>query len=363
MWKFPKRLRKAGSNQALAQLMLSWLLLIFCLFSNSVFAQTKIVNVYAWTGEIPDFIVKQFEKETGIKVNFSTYENNEIMYAKIRAVKNAGYDVIMPSSYFVDRMRRQNMLIQLDQSKLTNLAHLNPSFAKPIYDPTGNFCVPFIWGITGIFYNANYFKEETVQKWNDLWQPQLLNKLLMLDDTREVFSMALISLGFSANDRDPQHIKQAYLKLKQLMPNIKVFSTETVVSILIDEDATIGMAWNGDAYKASLENPHVKFVFPKDGFVVWVDNFSIPRGAPHINEAYQFINFMMRPDIAKAVALYTNFPITNLSGQQLLPDDIKNNQTIYPSKETLAKGQFQADIGDDTLALYEKYWEDLKMGG
>lgn len=337
--------------------------LFFIFWATTSFAADRIVNVYAWTGEIPDFLIKQFEKESGIKVNFSTYENNEIMYAKIRAVKNSGYDVIMPSSYFVDRMRRQSILLPLDKNKLPNLKNLSPDFSHPLYDPEEKYCVPFIWGVTGIFYNNQYFPAQTIKKWSDLWQPRFKNQLLMLDDTREVFSMTLLSLGYSPNDRDPKHIKQAYLKLKTLIQNIKVFSTETVVSILIDEDATVGMAWNGDAFKAAQENPHVQFMFPQDGFVIWVDNFSIPYNAPHPNEAYEFINFMLRPDIAKAIALYTQFAITNQAGQALLPDTIRKNTSIYPTKEILKHGQFQIDVGDETLALYEKYWEDLKMGG
>jgi spermidine/putrescine transport system substrate-binding protein len=172
-----------------------------------------------------------------------------------------------------------------------------------------------------------------------------------------------LALGYSPNDSRPEHIKAAYLKLKELMPNVKVFSTETVVSIMIDEDATVGMAWNGDTSKASQENKNIKFIFPKEGFVIWVDNFSIPIHAPHKDTAYAFINFILRDDIAKEIALYTAFPIANLAAQKLLPEEIRNNPTIYPSKEILSHGQFQIDLGEKTLALYEKYWEELKMGG
>lgn len=332
-------------------------------FSTLTHAETRMVNVYAYTGEIPDYLVRQFEKETGIKVNFSTYENNEIMYAKIRASKRTGYDVIMPSSYFVDRMSRQHLLLKLDPSKLPNKKHLAPDFQHPAYDPKGEYSVPTIWGITGIFYNTTNQDQGRLTSWNDLWDKRYYNKLMLLDDSREVFSMALLSLGYSANDSDPNHIKQAFEKLKALMPNVKVFSTDTVVSILIDEDATVGMAWNGDTFKATQENPHVQFIFPKEGFVIWVDNFSIPVNAPHPNEAYAFINFFLRPDIAKAIALYTHFPITNLSGQQLLPESVRQNPVVYPSKEILKKGQFQVDLSDETLALYEQYWEQLKISG
>jgi len=325
-------------------------------------AASDVVNIYAWTGEVPDSVIRQFENETGIKVNIATYGNNEIMYAKLRASAKSGYDLVMPSSYFVDRMRRQHMLEPLDKSKLPNWRHLNHDFLNPAYDPGAAYSLPYIWGVTGIFLNANRYAANSVTRWSNLWESRFNNQLLLLDDTREAFSMALMSLGYTANDTNPEHIKQAFIKLQALMKNVKVFSSDTVASIIIDEDATIGMAWNGDIFKASLENKSIRFIYPAEGFVIWVDNFAIPKNAPHKDTAYQFLNFILRPDIAKIVALNTHFPITNQSGQQLLPADIRNNPMIYPSKDVLRRGQFQTDVGDDTLSLYEKYWEELKMG-
>ncbi len=340
-----------------------FLSLLLGLTSFSTYAQNNVVNVYAWTGEIPDTLVKQFEKESGIKVNFSTYENNEIMYTKIKASKNAGYDVVMPSSYFVDRMRKQNMLLKLDKSKLSNWANLNPEFLNPSYDPGTQYSTPYIWGVTGIFVNKKFVNPNSVTSWSNLWQPRFNNQLMLLDDSREIFSMGLLTLGYPANDTNPTHIQNTFLKLKAILPNVKVFSSETVVSIIIDEDATIGMAWNGDVYKASKENPNVSFIYPKDGFVIWVDNFSIPVNAPHKDAAYAFINFMTRADIAKNAALVTNFPTANLAAQKLLPQSIQQNPSIYPPKSVLKRGQFQTDLGDETLSIYEKYWEQLKISG
>lgn len=338
-------------------------LMNLCLPAQTLSAETNIVNVYAWTGEIPDVAIHQFEKETGIKVNFSTYDNNEIMYAKLRAVKHAGYDVIMPSSYFVDRMRRQDMLEKLDKNFLPNWLNLNPNFLHSAYDPESQFCVPAIWGVTGIFLNDRYYKSNQITQWQDLWDQRFADKLLLLNDTREVFAMALLTLGYSVNESDPIHIKEAFLKLKELMKNVKVFSSDTVVSILIDEDATVGMAWNGDAFKAMQENQHIQFIFPQEGFAIWVDNFAIPKNAPHKSAAYAFINFMLRADVGKTIALATQFPTANLAAQQLLPAEIRNNPNIYPAKEVLSRGQFQTDLSNETLALYEKYWEELKMAG
>ena len=337
--------------------------LLLLLLPFEVYAQQKVVNVYAWAGEISDDLVKQFEDETGIKVNFSTYQSNEVMLAKLRAGSMASYDVVMPSSYFVDRLRKADMLAELDKSKLPNWKNLSPEFLNPAYDSESKYSAPFIWGVTGIFVNSKYVDPKSIRKWQDLWNPIYSNELLLLDDTREVFSMALISLGYKVNDLDPQHIEQAFQYLKKLMPNVKVFSTETVISIMVDEDAKLGMAWNGDVYRASRENKDVRFIFPEDGFVIWVDNLAIPKNAPHKDEAHAFINFMLRPESGVITATKMNYPITNLAGQKLLPAEIRNNPIIYPAKEILKRGQYPRDLGEQTLDFYEKYWEELKMSG
>lgn len=332
------------------------------LMTSNLFAADNILNVYTWSGEVTDASIKQFEKETGIKVNFSTYDSNEVMYAKLKADKNSGYDIVEPSSYYTDRMRRQDMLEKLDKTKLPNLKNINPTFLNQAYDPETNYSAPYVWGVTGIFLNKDYHPAGSVKRWSDLWDKKFANQLMLLDDSREVFSMALRVLGYSVNDSNPEHIKQAYLKLKELLPNIKIFNS-SAVSILVDEDASVGMCWNGDLFKAKKENPHLEFVYPKDGFIIWVDNFAIPKNAPHRDNAHRFINFMLQAEIGKAAVLETSFTTCNLAAQKLLPADIKNNTTIYPTHEVLSRGEFQADIGDEALALYEKYWERLKIGG
>ncbi len=349
----------------LHRVMLFITLISSIVLAPTLFAAEKILNVYTWSGVIPEFAIQQFEKETGIKVNFSTYDSNEIMYAKLKASKTPAYDIIEPSSYYIDRMRRQDMLEKLDKSKLPLFKNLESSFLNKAYDPHNNYSVPFIWGITGIFVNNYYFPSaaNSISKWSDLWDEKYQNQLMLLDDSREVFSMALLALGYPANDNNPEHIKAAYLKLKELMPNIKVFKSDGVITILIDEDANIGMAWNGELIKAKKENPNLSFIFPKDGFVIWVDNFAIPKNAPHQENAYKFLNFMLRADIAKAVSLSNDFPTPNRAAKNLLPPEVRNNPLAYPSAEILQRGEFQTDVSEAALALYEKYWEKLKMGG
>src|SRR3990167_6971428 len=322
-----------------------------CLTAMSpLFATENVVNVYTWAEEIPSNVIRQFEKETGITVHYTTYESNEAMYAKLRARKKSGYDLIEPSSYYAERMRHQNMIEKLDRTKLPNFKNIDPFFLNQAYDPQSQYSVPFIWGVTGLFLNKAYFSKHQAIQWSDLLDKQYANQLIFLDDAREVFSIALRMLGYSINDKNPEHIKQAYFKLKELLPNIRLFNSDAVISILIDEDATIGMAWNGDLFKAQQENNKLQFIFPKDGFEIWVDNFAILKDAPHRENAYQFLNFLMRPDIAKIVSLTINYATANLAARNLMPPDIRNNPILYPSYALLRHGEFETDIGDTAFS-------------
>jgi len=334
-------------------------LLISCLLINPVLA-SKIVNIYAWGGEIPKKVLQQFEHETGIRVNFSTYDSNETMYAKLKASRHNVYDVILPSAYYVERMKKQGMLSKLKQSKLSNLSNLDPLFTQNEYDKGNHYSIPIIWGATGIFYNANWVKNPP-DSWQALWQNHWRSQLLLLDDAREVFSIALMSLGYQPNDNNPNHIQAAYQKLLKLIPNIKLFSSDSIQAVIIDEDAIAGSAWNGDIYKAQLENKQINFVYPQEGYVIWIDCLAIPAHPPHPEEAYQFINFMLKPSTAAQIALQEGHAITNKKGKALLPRSIRNNPLVYPTPEVLKRGYFQRDIDDETIALYNRYWEQFKL--
>src|SRR3990167_9250576 len=153
---------------------------------------------------------------------------------------------------------------------------------------------------------------------------------MLLNDMRDVFNIALLSLGYSPQDRDPKHIQHAYQALVELAPNIKFFANEGIQALMIDGDALLGTAWNGDAFKAHNENANLNFIFPKEGFVIWMDCLAIPKNAPHPDNAYIFINYMLRPEVAAQIALQEGHAITNKDGRRLLPEKIRTNQNIYP---------------------------------
>jgi spermidine/putrescine transport system substrate-binding protein len=185
---------------------------------------------------------------------------------------------------------------------------------------------------------------------------------MLLDDPREVFSVTLLALGYSPNDQDPQHIKQAYLKIKALIPNIKLFNSNAMPAIVIDDDVAIGIAWNGDIHKAQGENPNVSFVFPKEGFVLWVDNFAIPKNAPHLENAYKFLNFMLRPDVAAQATLTFGYATANKKSLAYLPLKLRRDPIVFPTQQILSRGQFQTSLDEKSLMLYEKYWQLIKLG-
>ncbi|KTC83753.1 ABC transporter substrate-binding protein [Legionella cincinnatiensis] len=335
------------------------LLVLFFFFTFKVFSN-PVVNVYVWGGEIPKSLIQQFEQESGVKVNFSTYDSNETMYAKLKASQQTMYDVILPSAYFVERMKRQDMLEPLDHHQLPNLDNLDKRFVNNDYDKDNHYSAPIIWGATGIFYNSNVVHQPP-KAWNGLWDKKWRNQLMLLDDSREIFAIALMSLRFDPNDNNPEHIKKAYEYLLQLVPNIKLFASDSIQAIIIDEDALIGSAWNGDAFKAQAENKAIEFLYPEDGFVIWVDCLAIPKNPPHLKEALQFINFMLKAEASAQMALKEGHAITNAKGRTLLPLSIRNNPMIYPPEEIMKKGHFQRDVGEDTLMLYNRYWEQLKL--
>ncbi len=335
------------------------LLLSFFLLPTLLWAK-PVVNVYVWGGEIPKQVISAFEQETGITVRFSTYDSNETMYAKLRASRRSIYDVILPSAYFVERMKKHQMLTKLDHQQLPNLINLDDAFANNEYDANNQYSVPLIWGATGIFYN-NKKTTNPPRSWNDLWSNRWRHQLMLLDDSREVFGSALLSLGYDANDANPEHIKEAYEHLLMLMPNVKLFSSDSIQAIMIDEDAIAGLAWNADAYKAQQENSAINFVLPNEGFIIWVDCLAIPANPPHLKEAYQFINFLLKPNIGKKIALIEGHALTNAKARALLPQKLQKNPIVYPPQSLLAKGHVQRDLNEEQLALYNHYWQQLKL--
>lgn len=337
------------------------ILLLLLFFASSVFAEDKVLNIYVWANYIPQSVLERFQKETGIRVQETDYDNNEILYAKLKADPNIGYDMIIPSSYFVTQMMQEHMLRAIDLSQISNFKELKPRLVNLAFDPGNHYSVPFTWGSTGILVNKKYWDPNSIQKWSDLWQPRFQNQLLMLNDMREAFSMAFLKLGLPINNLDPRQIEQAYYTLKNLAPNIKVYNSDSLISIYGDEDVTIGMSWSGEAFKVVSANPDYVFVYPKDGFSIWIDCMAIPKNAPHYQNALRFINFLLRPDVSLEVMSSNGYATPNEITMKMAPPRFRDSPIINPSEEILKRSQIQSYIGAANTT-YQKYWQLIKLG-
>ncbi len=342
--------------------MKKYLILVCVFLGNNFYALGNELNLYIWSEYLPESIIEKFTEETGIKINLSTYDSNESLYTKIKLLHNSksGYDLVVPSTYFVSKMRTEGLLMELDRSKIDNFKDINENLIDQSFDPKNKYSIPYLWGSTALCYNDKYIKEN-VDSFNILFDPKYAHKILLTDDLREVFHIALKLLGYSGNDTNEEHIEQAYEKLKTLIPNVKIFNSFSPKLNYINEEVILGVNHNGEAYLASLENPDIKYVYPREGSILWVDSLVIPSNVKNIENAYRFINFLLRPEIAKEISETTGFATTNKAAMLLLPKEIQNNPTIYPSKEILDQGEFQNDVGE-AIVIYEKYWEMLKLG-
>lgn len=317
--------------------------------------------VFNWSEYMPERVIKAFQKETGIKLVYATYDSNEAMYAKVKLLKGKGYDLVFPSTYYVDRMRQEGLLQTIDRAKLTNFKHLDPQLLDKAYDRGNAYSVPYLWGSSAIGVNAARVDPATIRSWNDLWRPEFKGKLLLTDDMREVIGLGLIAQGYSGNSTDPAQLEAAFEKLKTLMPNVRLFASDSPKQPFLNNEVVIGMIWNGEVFMASQENPKIAYVYPQEGPILWMDSMVIPKNAVNVDAAHRFIDFLLRPEIAKILCEEIGYATPNLAAQALLDEKLRRNPTVFPDAAIVARGEFQVDVGPAVLT-YQKYWERLKTG-
>ncbi|WP_249962620.1 extracellular solute-binding protein [Histophilus somni] len=327
---------------------------------QTVNASDNTVYLYTWSEYVPEGLLENFTKETGIKVIASSLESNETMYAKLKTLgKNSGYDVIAPTSYFVSKMAREGMLKELDHSKLPVIQELDPNMLDRPFDKSNKYSLPQLFGATGIGYNADNQNPEHLQSWGDLWNPEFANKLQMLDDPRELFNIALLKMGENPNTQDPKVIEKAYQELLKLRPNILVFNSDNPANTFITGETDVGLIWNGSIRVAQNAGVPIKIVYPKEGTMLWIDNLAIPATAKNVESAYKLINYLLSADVSEKLTLEIGYPTSNLNALERLPKELTENKGIFLPQEVLDRSQWQVDVGE-AAELYETYYQKLK---
>ena len=343
----------------MAALLLSAVLSLSVSAASAAQKSDRQVIVYNWSEYIPQDVLTDFTRETGIKVIYSTFESNEAMFHKVKLLQGKAYDIVVPSGYFVDRMRKEKLLSTIDKSKLPNLVHLDPKIMGQEYDPENQYSIPYMWGAAGIAYNSKSLTPGSITRWADLLKPELKGKIILTDDLRDAFGLALRARGFSINSTNPEEIRQAYEFLAELKSSVRVFDVTATKQALITKEVLAGTIWNGDYLVAKEENPDLEFVFPQEGAVLWVDSFVIPSGAVNVENAHIFINYMLRPEVAAKCVEEFKYSTPNRDALELLPEELRNNPVLVPGEKELMNAEFTTGVGE-SITLYEKYWEQMK---
>ncbi len=315
------------------------------------------LNVYNWDNYVARDTIGAFETRYGCQVRYGVYASAEEMLAKV-LTGNSGWDVVFPSNSFVQPMRDLDLLLPLDGHKLRNLGNLEPRFRSPEWDPALNWCIPYMHSATGIIFADSVTRPP--HSWADLWTDSYSRRLTMLDDPAEVFAACLKRLGDSINSGNDSELKKARdLAIKQ-KPLLRAYLNEEVADQLVAGDVLVAQMWAQVAQVAIASNPHLSFVFPREGFALYADNVSILRESKHVELAFEFLDYLLEPRTAAAIASEVHAATANGAARELLPERERNNPILYPSAETLRRGEWFRALPVTAQRLRDRYWTEIK---
>jgi len=351
----------------------------FALLVGGASAQERVVNVYNWSDYIDEDVLKQFTEETGIKVVYDVYDNNDIVETKLLA-GGSGYDIVVPTDSNVSRQIKAGVLMPLDKSKLPNLVHMWPFVMDKLatYDPDNAHAVDYMWGTTGIGINVDMIEqrlagEENLDTWATLFDPANAAKLAdcgihIMDAPEDVVQSILAWQGKNPDSKDPADIEAAGEVLKAIRPYIQKFHSSEYINALANGDICVAMGYSGDILQArdradeAGNGVNIEYLIPREGALMWFDAMAIPADAPHPDEAHEFINFMMRPEIAAANSNYVYYANGNLASQEFLNEDVIADEAIYPSQETLDRLFTSTSYDPRSQRLLTRMWTAVKAG-
>lgn len=323
------------------------------------FTGSNTLTIYNWGDYIDPDLIDKFEEETGYVVSYETFDSNEAMYTKINQ-GGTGYDIAIPSEYMIERMVVEDMLIELDYSKIEGLDNIDPRFLDQPFDPDNRYSIPYFWGTLGIIYNETLV-DTAPETWNDLWSPEYRDSMMVIDGAREMMGIALQSEGYSLNETDPEILRVVADKLKGMMPNVKAVIADEIKMYMIQEEAGIAVTFSGEASEMLWENESLHYVIPPEGTNLWFDNIVIPKTARNQEGAYAFINFMLEPENAALNAEYVGYSTPNEAAIPLMDPEVTEDEQFYPSDEQVANMEVYENLGPEVLGLYNDLFLEVKM--
>jgi putrescine transport system substrate-binding protein len=338
----------------------------------------KILNVYSWADYIAPDTTANFEKETGIKVRYDTFDNNEVLETKL-LTGHTSYDVVVPTGNFLERQRAAGVYRPLDKDEIPNLANADPQVMGWIerYDPGDRYAVPYMWSVTGLGYNVDQVKKrlgpDIPDGWALLFDPKNAEKLkdcgiTMVDSAGDVILSAIYYLGRDPLRHDPADLEAASAVLRKIRPFIRYIDPVQETSDLANGSVCLSLAWQGDVGQARIRASEAKmavnlaFLVPREGALVTVDTMAIPADAPHPHNAQIWLNYLMRPDVAASITNAIRFPNGNTAALPLVNPDIRNDTVIYPTPATRERLAPVTAMSAEYARLLTREWTRFRTG-
>lgn len=335
------------------------------------------LNVYNWYGMIPASILHQFEEETGIHVRYDLYDNNEVLEAKLLAGRS-GYDIVFPSaSPYIERQIRAGAFQRLDKLKLQNLHHLDPEIAlcMETVDPGLTYSVPFFWGTFGFAYVEEAIlarmPDAPVNSYRMLFDPNVVSKfkacgVTLLEEAVDVYLAIMTFLGLDPQSSDLKDLEAAQAQLLKIRSSVSRFLGQRFASELVSGEVCLAQAWSGDVQVAEEQakelNRTIRYVVPEEGGTLWIDAICIPKDAPHPQNAYIFIDFLLRPDVSAAITNEMKFPIANKGAKPLIKKSLRDNETLYPRPAVMKRLKLDKIQNPRYEEIRTRYWFQAKQG-
>lgn len=350
-------------------LVLSMFLIIAGVFLFKKDKPNVTINVYNWGEYISDGtdgtlnINEEFTKRTGINVNYSTFQSNEALFAKMQG-GGTKYDVIIPSDYMISKMIEKDMLRKIDFENIPNFSYIDDSFKNPKYDPTNEYSVPYTWGTIGIFYNKKMVDESEEEiNWDILWNKKYSGKILMFDNPRDSFAISQIRLGIPLNTLDHKDWEYVAQDLRNQKPLVQSYVMDQIFDKMGNGEAALAPYYTGDAALLIQRNQDIGFVIPKIGTNKFIDAMCIPKDSEHPIEAQKYINFLCDPDIALENIRYIGYSSPETEVKNKLDPQISNSKIYYPDEEILKNSQVFTSLPDEITSLIDNLWVTVKTGG
>lgn len=315
------------------------------------------LNVFQWSNYIAPETLPRFERETGIQVRLATYESNEEMLARVLS-GNSGWDVVFPSNYFIGPMRDLGLLARLDHARLARLGDLEPRFQQPSWDPRLEYCVPLYWGSSGIL--ANPLLAPVPQRYADLWELRFARRITMLDDPAEVYGAALKKLRLPLNACAPADLRRAHGEALRQKPLLRAYLNAEARDLMAAGELAACQTWATTAQQAISAAPHLRFVYPEEGFALYADCGAVLRESKRKELAHAFLDYLLRADAAAEVASATYTATAVRTARARLPREVLAMEALFPPEETLERGEWFETLPPDSQRLRDRLWTELK---